>query len=556
MESVKQRFVPCGLETEFGVICRGEDPWFAGRRFVFNLAHPDMGSDKSGMAWDPSARLSDKARSAKDESYQDEDHEFFYERAWREGRNHLLQNGARFYDDGLAELSTPLCHDPAMAVVWSRAGFRWIDDLRKKYKEVLGKEYKIYRNNVAPRGDEPVMGFRRRRVSYACHENYTVSRRVPLNVLISVFGPWFVLRPPIVGAGKVGADEHTPWADFQMSQRADFFDNLYGPQTTSDRPIYNTRDTPYADKILYRRMHVINGDSNMCELPEYLKIGLTSILVMMVEDGRMDNRFELLDPVESFWEVSRDLEFRELLDFRNRRERKTSLDCLKEYADLFWNYLETCQPNNEIYKDVVRRFFDLLDLLETRDLRALFGKSDWATKLFIIKGACERKGQEFRSDFATTLDRQYSDNDHENGLFFRKVQGDQLTFRICDDEKIRQAMLAPPPTRSRWVTETIFKFKEWIISSDFWHTITFVLENSKKRKILKFDNPHILWDEGLAARLFSLPLPEFLEAVPNAGLGAVVIERERLVFTRLSRGSRRYDPDDPKFLQLPPPWRL
>lgn len=559
IEQEKQRFVPCGIETEFGMICKGTDPWYAGRNFVYDLAHPIMGFDKSGMAWDPSARLSDQERSAKSvpPASEREEHEFFLQKTWREGGNHLLPPGARFYDDAQAELSTPLCHNPNMVVVWSRAGYRWIDDLRKKYQEILGKEYRIYRNNVAFREIDSYAGFRRHRVSYACHENYTISRSVSWETLIPVFSSWFVLRTPLIGAGKVGADEDSPWVDFQMSQRADFFDCLYGPQTTANRPVYNTRDTAYADEALYRRMHVITGDSNMCELSEYLKFGLTSILVMMAEDGRADSHFELLDPVRSFGKVSRDIEFRELLDFKNRRERKTLLDCLKEYADLFWNYLEICQPDNEIYKDVVRRFYEIIALLETRDLGALFGKSDWATKLFIIKGACERKGQTFRSDFAMTLDRQYHDNDHEGGIFFRQVQNDPLTVRIAADEAIERAMVEPPPTRSRWITETIFKFREWVSSSDFWHTITFFLRDTRKIKILKFDSPYILWDEELAARLFSLTLPEFLEAVPNAGLDAVVKDREELIFTYLSCRDRRYDPDDDgEFVQLPLPWRL
>lgn len=562
----KQRFVPCGLETELGVICKGTDPWYAGRHFVYDMAHPAMGFDKSGMAWDPSARILDQERSAKSAPpvsaivSEKEEHEFFFQRTWREGGNHLLPMGARVYDDGQAEKSTPLCHNPVQAVIWSRSGYRWTDDLRKKYKEVLGKEYRVYRNNVALRcvEDDRLAAFRRSRVSYACHENYTVSRSVPFDVLIFLFSPWFVLRTPIIGAGKVGADNGMPWIDFQMSQRADFFDCLYGPQTTSNRPIFNTRDTPYADEVLYRRLHVITGDSNMCELSEYLKIGLTSILVMMVKDRWMDSRFELLDPVRSFWKVSRDLEFRELLDFRNRRERKTVLDCLKEYADLFWNYLETCQPRNEIYKDVVKRFYELIALLELRDIGALFGKSDWATKLLIVKRACERKGQTFKSDFAVTLDRQYSDNDHENGLFFRKVQNDPDTVRIATDEEVGRAMSEPPPTRSRWLTETIFRFRPQVENSDFWHTINFLLEKPISRKVLRFGNPHILWDEELAARLFSLPLSEFLEAIPSAGLDAVVKDREKLVFTYLSRKGRRYDPDDDdgEFVRLPYIWYL
>ena len=69
-----------------------------------------------------------------------------------------------------------------------------------------------------------------------------------------------------------------------MSQRADFFEVEVGLETTLKRPIINTRDEPHATPTEYRRLHVIIGDANMCEVATYLKVGTTSLVLEMIED--------------------------------------------------------------------------------------------------------------------------------------------------------------------------------------------------------------------------------------------------------------------------------
>ena len=77
-----------------------------------------------------------------------------------------------------------------------------------------------------------------------------------------------------------------PTADvpFQLTQRADFFEEEVGLETTLKRPIVNTRDEPHCDAQKYRRLHVIVGDANLCEVATYLKVGTTAIVLAMIED--------------------------------------------------------------------------------------------------------------------------------------------------------------------------------------------------------------------------------------------------------------------------------
>ena len=135
----------------------------------------------------------------------------------------------------------------------------------------------LYKNNTDGKG-----------ASYGTHENYLMrrERRSPTSCATSC--PFFVVRQVITGSGRVGIglDSRTP--GFQLTQRADFFEIEVGLETTLKRPIINTRDEPHAVADLYRRLHVIIGDANHCDVANLLKLGMTSLVLALIEDRRDD----------------------------------------------------------------------------------------------------------------------------------------------------------------------------------------------------------------------------------------------------------------------------
>ena len=99
--------------------------------------------------------------------------------------------------------------------------------------------------------------------------------------------PHFVTRQIFAGAGKVGRETaalDSGTVDFQISQRAEFFEEVVGLETTLKRPIVNTRDEPHADPQRFRRLHVIVGDANLSEFATFLKLGTTALVLAMIED--------------------------------------------------------------------------------------------------------------------------------------------------------------------------------------------------------------------------------------------------------------------------------
>ncbi|MBI2122277.1 MAG: proteasome accessory factor PafA2 family protein [Candidatus Sungbacteria bacterium] len=511
----ESRAIPkmCGIETEFGIIDLSSraGPISANAKFIQSI-QPEWMPDACMIPWNPQERLSPQIRA---ELFSDlsknadaKNHDFFEENSWCSRENILLANGARLYLDGAhVEISTPICSDPKMLITWNRACYRIIDFLRKKHEEVHRKKYAVIRNNVAGKPQDYIPGSGARN-SFACHENYTVLRRIPLEKLISHTVPWLVLRTPLIGAGKIGADNCTPEAPYQISQRADFFTCEWGLDTMEDRGIYNTRDAPYADAGRFRRIHVIPGDSNMLEIPEYLKIGLTSILFMMLEDEVLDNRFALMDPVKEFWAISRSLDMTHRVTLRNKKRTRLALDCLWDYYELFGNYLDEYHPENEVLYDVLARLADILKKLFRRDYESLYGVLDWPTKFLFIQNAVSQERGGWKSDLAMGLDYEYHDNDPES-VFQREIFA--KNGRITHDQDINGAVGAPPLTRSRWIMNVARRFKKNIADSNYWHMISF--KNPAKRTVraeLYFQDPTLMWNQGVADQLLALPLEKFL----------------------------------------------
>src|SRR5678815_4028573 len=122
--------------------------------------------------------------------------------------------------------------------------------------------------------------------------------RVPFGRIVTHVMPHFISRQIFTGAGKVGTEapgltyEDVP---FQLTQRADFFEEEVGLETTLKRPIVNTRGEPHADAQKYRRLHVIVGDANLAEVSTYLKVATTSLVLSMIEGdwfGDRDSRLQ------------------------------------------------------------------------------------------------------------------------------------------------------------------------------------------------------------------------------------------------------------------------
>jgi len=457
----------CGIETEYGIVLRGvgeSNPVTASSLLI----NAYVSQQQRKVDWD-----------FEDESPGRDARGFAREGAMApEVETHLvnavLTNGARYYvDHAHPEFSTPECADARECVRFDKAGERILARSMQAALQVLppGQDIVVYKNNSDRKGN-----------SYGTHENYLMDRAVPFGRIVQHVMPHFISRQIYTGAGKVGSevlsgDSQIP---FQLTQRADFFEEEVGLETTLKRPIVNTRDEPHADAQKYRRLHVIVGDANMAEVATYLKVGVTAIVLAMIEDDYFgDVDLTLAAPVQSLRKVSYDLSLSTPLELADGRSM-TALEMQWELLDLAKKYAEDRgldAVDDEVGRNVLDRWESTLSSLEV-DPMSLVRQLDWVAKYQLINAYRERHALEWDDPKLAAMDLQYHDVRPAKSLFARLD-----TEKVIDDAAIDRAITEPPPdTRAYFRGRCLQRWSASIAAAN-WDSLVFDLGSDPLRRV-------------------------------------------------------------------------
>jgi Pup amidohydrolase len=377
--------------------------------------------------------------------------------------NVILPNGARYYvDHAHPEYSTPESATPRDLVVHDKAGERILERSLRLAAELLppGERIGIYKNNSDGKGN-----------SYGCHENYLVDRKTPFSRIVRDLTPFFVTRQVFTGAGKVGVEggrAEGVEVPYQLSQRTDFFEAEVGLETTLKRPIINTRDEPHADPEKYRRLHVIIGDANMCEVATYLKVGTTALILKLIEDEWLPD-LSIDGPVQALHEVSWDPSLRAAFRLSDGR-RVTALELQWDYLELAkkWTKEREETPGNI---EVLERWERTLDGLE-EDPLSLHGQLDWVAKHRLVDAYRERDGLGWDDPKLALIDLQYHDVRQDRGLYYKLVAGGKVERLVGEAEIDRATRQPPEDTRAYFRGTCIRKYSEAIVAAS-WDSVIF-----------------------------------------------------------------------------------
>ena len=387
-------------------------------------------------------------------------------------RNKTLINGARYYvDHAHPEYSCPEVTNARDLVIHEKAGERIIEISRRHANSLLpeGAQMLIYKNNSDRKGN-----------SYGCHENYLMDRRTPFKKVVEPLLPFLSTRQIWCGAGKVGSESRNHPCDYQLSQRADFFETEVALDTMVKRPIVNTRDEPHADREKYRRLHVIVGDSNMSEFTIYLRNGVTSLILSMIEDGAISKDLTLRDPVRTIREVSHDLslEHEQTMDDGSAR---TALQIQADFLEMALAYTSS-RSLDPVQKDVLQKWQEVIESLG-RDPMELDGKIDWVIKKRLIERYMSRKNLDWSDPQVEMLDLQYHDSRPDKGLY-HILERQGKVERIVSDEEIQHAVHNPPrDTRAFFRGECLRRYPSEVFGVN-WDSISFGLEDESIKRIM------------------------------------------------------------------------
>ena len=455
----------CGIETEYGIIVKGADPnpvaassvlinayvTSVTRRIDWDFVDEHPGNDARGFSWEDSLPPEVEPQLV----------------------NAVLTNGSRYYvDHAHPEISTPECRTPSQALLYDRAAEEIVRSSMQLVRSYLPAEAEIvlYKNNSDGKGN-----------SYGCHENYLLDRAVPFGRLVAEITPHFVTRQVFTGAGKVGCEHPAfspPDVPFQISQRADFFEEEVGLETTLKRPIVNTRDEPHCDPLKYRRLHVIVGDANLSEVATFLKLGTTAIVLAMIEDGAISRDLTMLDPVTAIRQVSHDPTLRQTVALRTG-ERMTALDvqwALYEMAERYASRdgLECLGGDGPL---VLSRWHDVLSGLSSDPL-SVASIVDWVAKKRLVDAFAERHGLGTYDARTKALDLQYHDMRAEKSIA-RRVGLET----VCGDDEVRRAMTEPPSdTRAYFRGRVLARWPESVVAAN-WDSIVFDVGRDPLRRV-------------------------------------------------------------------------
>lgn len=359
--------------------------------------------------------------------------------SWGRSSNVFLSNGARLYLDvgSHPEYATPECDSLLSLLAHDRAGERILEGLcidaeQRLREEGINGDIYLFKNNTDSVGN-----------SYGCHENYLIERSGDFAALADGFIPFLISRQILVGAGKV---LQTPrGALYCISQRADHMWEGISSATTRSRPIINTRDEPHADADLYRRLHVIVGDSNMSDTTNFLKVGAADLVLRMLESGMVMRDLSLENPIRAIREISHDITGTARVRLANGREL-SALEIQCEYLDR----VQTFVDRRELSSDTtVQRILTLwrktLKAVESGDHSLIDREIDWAIKKSLIDRYMRKHDLTLSSPRIAQIDMAYHDINRSRGLYYL-LERSGLVDRLLGDIEIFEAKSVPPQT--------------------------------------------------------------------------------------------------------------
>ncbi len=368
--------------------------------------------------------------------------------------------------------------------------------------------------------------------SYGSHLNFLLSRRAWSDLFerrlqhLLFLAAYQASSIVFTGQGKIGAENNRPPVPYQISQRADFFEVLLGPQTTWNRPLVNSRDEALCgpwygrqaspDSADKSRLHVIFYDQTLCHTTGLLKVGVMQIILAMIEAGHVRTTFALDDPVEAVWQWSHDPTLqRHALLTSGRKLTAVELQLS------FWEEAERfvaaggCAGIVPEAQRILELWGDTLRKLRARDYPALARRLDWVLKLQILQRARQqRPGLDWLSPEIKHLDFMYSSLS-QGGLYWACEQNGLVDTLVTDDE-IERFRTEPPENTRAWTRANLLRLADpQQVERVDWDSITFSVKGDGywgRESTVKLSNP-LGYTRTDCARVFqsSATLAEALE---------------------------------------------
>ncbi|MFZ4516044.1 MAG: proteasome accessory factor PafA2 family protein [Acidimicrobiia bacterium] len=347
-----------------------------------------------------------------------------------------LPNGGLLYHDfgNHPEYATPESSDPLELIRQHKLGDAVMADAVARANATDSRFVRtVLKNNVDSAGH-----------TFGTHESYCVDHSLFPHEIAAPFGSFLASRIVLTGAGAIVTG---PLGDahFEVSARARHITQLASHDTTNVRPLVNLRDEALADNTRFRRLHLICGDANRCDVANYLKVGTTAIVLGMLEDGVPFQRLTYEDPVEALRRTSAAPDQWPALRLLHGGAM-TALEHQHAVATLAARYVEDrghelfANPNTA--RDIVNRWHTVLAMLAT-DRRQTIGLLDWTTKANLLERRAQRDNLGLTNSILRQYDLRWGEITHGN-LFEKLEAANKVDVLVPIGAQPLVPMLTPP----------------------------------------------------------------------------------------------------------------
>jgi proteasome accessory factor A len=234
--------------------------------------------------------------------------------------------------------------------------------------------------------------------------------------------------------------EVDPSVEYQLSQRADHIVKTISSRVRFNRAIINPKWDSYYNYSNLHRLHILFGECNMSEYATLMKVGTTSLVLDLIEDGVPLRDVELRDSLEALKSISRDPSWRWIV----RRKDGGTISAV----DLQRIYLSAAQANyagrDEQTDYVLKQWEFCLNALE-RDPYLLADKLDWVAKRKMMEDFIDAEdgAVKWGDDILHSLDLEYHNVNPDTGLYYGLEQAGMVE-RTSSDRRIYEATTTPP----------------------------------------------------------------------------------------------------------------
>ena len=234
----------------------------------------------------------------------------------------------------------------------------------------------------------------------------------------------------------------------------------------------------------YRRLHVIVGDANMCEVSTFLKVGTTAIIMDMLENQGVLPDIELADPVNAIKAGFSRPHCKDFPATLQNGQHTTALAIQQAFLHAAHDFYTT-RELSPITKEVLIRWESVLGQL-AQDPTKLSQEIDWVAKRRLIESYMDHKHCSWDDPRIAMMDLQYHDIRPDKGLYYTLERTGKIE-RLTHTEEVQRAMnAAPTQTRAFFRGACLQRFPEQVYGMS-WTSVLLEGTNAKIKRIPLMD---------------------------------------------------------------------